>query len=327
MAISQGPVRGSFTTSATAGTPQRIAVPSGVDYIKWINTSRYGTAINSATANLRYVRGEYYANMAAGSCLIDRQDQSATETTLEAAQITSNGITLIDDGDPASFAAVATANPAFNQADGATFTTGSAHGLAVGDVVRVYGLTGALQYAGLLLSVVTVPSTTTFTCRLNTTGITQATAGFVKKIASGRLFYPQNRQIAAITVGTTTVIRLTVQHYYEVGDKVSFRIPDAYGMVELDGLVGEVTAVNAALATNTITVDIDSSAFTAFAFPTSANFQTSFAQVIPVGEIASKVTNPSENDGIIGVEFGSDICSGASEVINFWCFYGGQVLS
>lgn len=326
MSITQGPFRGTFTTSATAGTPTRVAVPSGVDYIKWINTSRYGTAINDATANLRYVGGEYYANMAAGSCILLRQDQSATETTLEAAQITSNGITLIDDGAPASFAAVALDNPAFNQADGATFTTGSAHGLAVGDVVRVYGLTAARQYAGLLLTVVTVPSSTTFTCRLNTTGITQATAGFVRKIASGKLFYPQNRQIAAVTTGTTTVIRLTVQHYYEVGDKVSFRVPEAYGMVELDGLTGQITAINAALGTNTITVDIDSTAFNAFAFPTSANFQTSFAQVIPIGEVATKVTNPEDNDGIIGLEFGSDICSGASETINFWCFYGGQVL-
>jgi hypothetical protein len=318
MAITQGPFRGTFTST---GVAQRIAVRSGVDYIKFTNRTQW---FDDDPSGPIVVGGEYYANMAAGSAIILRK--LSGDNTLEGVGFTADGFTLIDDGNPQSFAAVATANPAFNQADGATFTTSSGHGLSIGDVVRVYGLTGAKQYSGLLLSVVTVPDSTSFTTRLNTTAITQATAGFVRKIASRGLFFPQNRQILQVTKGTTTVIRLNVQHTYTIGDVVTFRVPSAYGMTELDSVRAEVLAVNTALGTNTITVDVDSSSFTTFAFPSSTNFQTSFAQVIPVGEVAQDVDNPSDNQGIVGIEFGSAVCGAEGDEIDFWCFYGGQVL-
>jgi hypothetical protein len=54
----------------------------------------------------------------------------------------------------------------------------------------------------------------------------------------------------------------------------------------MNNLLGVITAINT--TTNTITVNIDSSGFTAFAFPTSAiaALGVSFALVVPVGEAA-----------------------------------------
>jgi hypothetical protein len=60
------------------------------------------------------------------------------------------------------------------------FTTGSAHGYVVGDQVWLSGLTGGTGLvANQLYTVVTVPSTTTFT--LNTTHSSNVTAGTVQR--------------------------------------------------------------------------------------------------------------------------------------------------
>jgi hypothetical protein len=87
-------------------------------------------------------------------------------------------------------------------------------------------------------------------------------------------------------------------------------------MTEINGLIGNVTAVNT--TTNTITVDIDSSGFSAFAFPTSAIAAggITFAQVTPVGEAAiNSVAQPygnllddsTDNVSINGVTIGATV--------------------
>jgi hypothetical protein len=55
--------------------------------------------------------------------------------------------------------------------------------------------------------------------------------------------------------------------------KVYFTVPASYGMKEISGLTGTITALNVAATTNTaaynMVVNIDSSAFTPFVFPAS----------------------------------------------------------
>ena len=70
----------------------------------------------------------------------------------------------------------------------------------------------------------------------------------------------------------------------QVGMKVSFRIPSIFGMQEMNGLTGTVTAVNTSTTVNSFTVDIDSSAFSAFTFPANGNQPFSPAVVVPAGE-------------------------------------------
>lgn len=61
---------------------------------------------------------------------------------------------------------------------------------------------------------------------------------------------------------------MTVGHGMIVGQKVKLSVPAEYGMAEINGLEGNVTAINT--TNNTITLDIDSSSFSAFAFPATA---------------------------------------------------------
>ena len=83
-------------------------------------------------------------------------------------------------------------------------------------------------------------------------------------------------------------------------------------MIEMDELIGNITAIST--ANNTITVDIDSSAFTAFAFPTSAvaGAGVEAPQVIPVGETANdtyanNLDDATDNQAFRGVQIGTTV--------------------
>jgi hypothetical protein len=67
-------------------------------------------------------------------------------------------------------------------------------------------------------------------------------------------------------------------------------MPTGWGMPQINGLLGTITAIGTAIGgcTNTISLDIDSTAFTAFAFPTSAvaAIGTGAPEIVPVGQAA-----------------------------------------
>lgn len=76
-------------------------------------------------------------------------------------------------------------------------------------------------------------------------------------------FFPQMREISAITQAQSAVVTTTEDHDFIANELVSFRSSRAYGMVEINNLRGKVLATSS----NTLTVDIDSSNFTAFSIP------------------------------------------------------------
>ena len=80
-------------------------------------------------------------------------------------------------------------------------------------------------------------------------------------------------------------------------------------MIEINGLAGTVLAITQ----HTFTVDIDTTAFTAFAFPLTAAVPFSPAVVIPVGESATFGTldDATENIGVMGIVLAPGITSPA----------------
>lgn len=106
-------------------------------------------------------------------------------------------------------------------------------------------------------------------------------------------YLPDNKNISAITKGRTTLVQTDSNHDFNVGNTVYFEIPTDFIMRELDGMIGDITAVTS----NTFTVDIDSQGFSTFSVPGSF-FQP--AQAIPVGS-----TNYGlENQGIPALPVG-----------------------
>jgi hypothetical protein len=127
---------------------------------------------------------------------------------------------------------------------------------------------------------------------------------------------PQFIYITNISPGTvlstpisgSSVVSTTVDpsQYYVVGNKVRFSVPSGFGMTQMDGLTGTITALNQAATTNTaaynIVVNIDCSAFTAFVFPASSLSPTAplFATFAPAGSS----TQQNQTTGVYtGYEF------------------------
>ncbi len=193
------------------------------------------------------------------------------------------------------------------KASGPTVTTTAAHGLVVGDVVVFSNLyqtstTGMQQIAGIPFQVVTVPTTTTFTINWNTnqSNYTAISAGGLNTLASFKqvlypaLYAPGVAVISAITLGTTTTIQTTMPTNVVVGQEIGFRIPSAWGTIQLNELPNVLIpgspiygyVVSVTDSTNFV-VNINSSAYTAYTsnIPFLSFVGLKFPQVVPVGDV------------------------------------------
>ena len=124
-----------------------------------------------------------------------------------------------------------------------------------------------------------------------------------------------------MTTGSPTQVQLTANVTdlnYVVGQIIKFKVPAVFGMPQLDGVQAEVLSFNS--TTNTYTVDLDSSSFTAFAWPASSAVPHDFPTTIVVGNDSSSVVNPLTNLSSINMELGAGIDgpAGSSGDVIYW---------
>jgi len=98
-------------------------------------------------------------------------------------------------------------------------------------------------------------------------------------------YVPKSFAISDITLGRTTKVTTSVPTQYIVGQLVRLLIPSFFGTRELSNQLAYVISVTS----NEITLNIDSSNFTAYK-PTPAHYTTP-AQVIGVGDANYNTTN------------------------------------
>lgn len=101
-------------------------------------------------------------------------------------------------------------------------------------------------------------------------------------------FQPAMRIITAITQSNPAAVTTSFDHDYITGEIVRIYVPDTFGMRQIDKLTGEITVT----ATNTFTIDINTTTFDAFSVP-SGNVQ--YAQVVPIGERNDLLTAATDN--------------------------------
>lgn len=301
-------VTGTFTSD---GTAVNISVPPGYTEVQLYNLSNLGSA--AANTNVMIALGT--SDMPAGAGIYWPKTSGAA-TLGTPVHVDSNGFTFLTDSGNQT-PGPATAITGITNAAPPVVSTASTTGLANGDIVRVYGTTGQLNIAGLDFTIGSLIANTSFELSNMAAPGAAATAGNWRRIPFDARFYPRNRVITKISQATSALVTMSVTHGFTVGQEVRFIIPDDYGMTQMDNLLGTITAIGTADsdgATNTITVDIDSSAFTAFAFPTSATAAAgvSFAQVVPVGEAASStyanlLDDATDNQSIRGVTIGTSV--------------------
>lgn len=301
---------GYFT--ATAATAKTVTLPFVPNTFEIWNKTQWGS--NSATSQIQYAIG--YSEDTAGYGY--SQQNVASQVYMKNIAHTTGAFTFFSAGQPALGPAVALTSTYITQASPALVTSTS-HGLVTGDVVYLYATTTMLQVGGIPYTVTKVDANT-FTINVVSSGFAAAaTAGYFKKVLYPNLYLPGARYITAITTGTTTLIGVSQNHNMVVGQQVQFSIPSQWGMTQLDGLKGYITAV----ASSTLTVAINSTSFTAFAYPTSATagLGVSFPQVIPIGDSNTgysgpTVPQPQTIPGAYVANTSSGVIVGASLLLN-----------
>jgi len=323
--VFSGTNQGRFTAD---GEAKIIAIRSDLDWM-WVKNLTVSYAAGAGTgAEFYWQRG-----MTQGRGTI--YTKTAVTGALAVAQIAANsGFYLIDTsvnlpGPSLALTGITSANPP-------VVNTANTSSLSDGDIVRIFSTVGALQLRGLDFTIDTITPGVSFELAFMA-GIANANpgAGTFRRIPYNPLFYPSTRFITKISQATQAIVTLSVIHDYSIGQVVRLIIPTvtavAYGMTELDGMqvtIVDIDQPDADGEMNTITIDVDTTGFTAFAFPLTTAPGFTPAQVVPMGENTAEALvagvdilgDATRNTGLIGIQLraGSSSPAGVEDDIIYW---------
>lgn len=272
---------GTYTTAATP-VAINLSIPSEYTKITVYNITDMG----STAANTNVMQAYATSSMAAGSGYVTtKTNGAATLGTTTSLAANAGGFTFVADSASSNLGAALTVTSTTNAAP-PVVSLASTAGLNTGDVVRYVNSTGQLNISGMDFTIGTVVANTSFPLQFMVASGGAGTGGSVRRVPFDPRFYPPYRYITAISKASSAVITLSVTHQYTVGQEIRIIVPSAFGMIEMNNQLAVITAIDTTL--NTITVNIDSTNFTTFAFPSSATaaLGVSFALVVPVGEAA-----------------------------------------
>lgn len=292
---------GNSFTSTGAGV--KINLPSSADYFVTTNV----TQLPLAPATGVVIRAEWFGpkfgvgQTAANDGVRWKKTNSTNALLIDtfATSTASNGFTYVTTS-PIVEAQAANAITAITAASPAVVSQTNTY--SEGDILRLYNTTGMLQIAGMPFQISTVSGSGYTLIGLRAAGFAAAgTAGFTRRISKFSAVDPEFLYITEITQATQAVVRTSVDPtaYYVIGMKIHFSVPGSFGMKEINQLTGTITAVSS--ANYTVTVDINTTAFTAFAFPASTASPTAqlFATYAPAGQ-------STQFDPLTGVQTGYD---------------------
>ncbi len=306
---------GSFTSDGVSETIDLNPLHN-IASVDLLNITQFGSAAGTTPV----ITAHWELGMAANSVITGLKTNGAATIQIPAMN-TTQGVSVQNTSDqtPGPLVATGTAVSAASPAVVSDASTGTL--IANTTVVRMLNTTGMLQIAGMDFTVGTINAGVSFQLRY------LAAAGFAapatnadwRIIPFNPQFYPRRRYVTAITQATSAVITLSVAHDFTVGEQVRIFNPDYanFGMAQIHQQLGTITAI-ATGATNTITVDIDSSAYSAWAFPTSAVAAAgiTFAQVVPVGDEAV-LTGSTQNLSSRRILLGTNAIGGANDVMRY----------
>jgi len=304
--LSQGSFLANLTANPIPGTgavysasAYTIQIPSAADWVSVRNFTQFGTAgvatarFNGGAANAVIGREFFWQRgMAPGQAIVKYYTTGGQ--TLTGDVLNSGGMTIYDptglQANSQPLLGTPTAVTAVSSATQPVVTTGSTAGLFVGGVVRLFGTT-ATDVNGIDFIVSSVTTDTSFTLLYATNSLATATGGgtggYWQQVYYPPLYYPARKIVTDITqAATNAIVSTAVEHSMTVGQVIRFNIPAASGMTQLNPtpknnyLYATVTNIVGAYA---FTIDTNTSAFTAFTWPTIAQMPSSFPTYEPVG--------------------------------------------
>ena len=278
---------GSFTST---GAGVQIPLPSSADYFTTENITQ-----EAATNPNTVIQGRWYGPKFGAGASPAGQGIKVVKTTADLTGVfaANTGFTYVTVA-PVVEAQAANAITAITAANPAVVSQTNTY--SNGDIIRLYNTTGMLQIAGASFQISSVSGSGYTLLGLPATAsngfASAATAGFTRRISTYNAVEPEFLYITNISQATQAVVSTSVDPslHYVVGMKIHLSVPYSFGMVQINQMTGTIVAVNAVSATSNIgaynlTINIDTSAFTAFAFPSSASSPTMalFATLAPAG--------------------------------------------
>ena len=281
---------GSFTST---GAGVKIPLPSSADYFKTWNLTQLA-ASNPNTV----IEGEWFGpSFGLGQSAAGLGIQTVKTTFNLSSNFGANlGFTYfttspnVEAQNANAITAITAANPA---------VVSQTNTYSNGDILRIYGTTGDLTIGGMTFQISSVSGsgyTLLGLANVAGNGLAAATGGFTRRVSQFQAVDPEYLYITNISQATSAVVSTSVDpsNYYVVGNKIHFSVPPSFGMVQINQMTGTITAINAVAASgNTgaynLTVNINSSAFTAFAFPVTTMSPTTalFATLASAGSQTS----------------------------------------
>jgi hypothetical protein len=219
-----------------------------------------------------------------------------------------NGVTT-----PIAIQSVADAvQPAFQAANTGGILTGN-----TGITIRTF-VANWPQLNGLDLAVTPVTNTSfTLIPTLATTPGGVGGAGTWQQVLYPPSYRPTKSIICNISQAVNGLVSTLNYHGLAVGQSVRLVVPAVCGMTQLNYLSAIVMTVP---TTTTFTVNIDTTAFTAFRFPTILQSPCTFAEAIPYGEsLVTSFADSVTNLGSIGMTLtgGAGFPAGAANNIGW----------
>lgn len=306
--------QGSFVSD---GISETIPLRASPTYFTVFNQTKFG----SAAASTEIIKGEWWDGMSDAQILAHNKTSGAATVQIPA-MLTTNGITVVD-------TSVSTLGPSLaltviSAATPAVVTLASTAGLTNGDTVKVLDPTGMLQIGGIDFTIGSIVANTSLELSyLPATGFAApASAGSIRRVSQDAQYAPRVRTITSISQAAQAVITFSETHGYGVGEIVRFHVSSDFGMIEMEGLSGVVRSVDT--AANTVTVSINSTAFTAFAYPTSviAAGGISYPHAAPFGDEGNVFSGATVNQSAIEMQLGSSSVGATSDVIQWRAFAG-----
>lgn len=285
------------TATITAAAPTIIQIPSGADWLKVYNYTQFGSA-GTSTATFQgsanaAVGAEFYwqRGMAAGTGIVKYRNATTTPA-IAFDTLATGGFTLYDPSGQDALALPllgnAVATTASTNATRPVVSTASTAGISVGTIVRMSN-TAQTDVNGIDMVVGAVTANVSFTLLTATNPLATAPgaiggAGFYRIVNYNALYYPRRRYVVKVTQAVTPTVSTSIPHGLCAGQLVRFEIPDLIPVAGMTQLNKQTATVLSVTDDYNFVINIDTSAYTAFAWPTIAQQPSSFPHFNPVGE-------------------------------------------
>ncbi len=323
--VFSGTNQGRFTNDGNATT---LILPSGVDWL-WVKNITQSYAAGGGQGV------EYYWQLGMTQGRGTIYTKTAVTNALAVAQIAVNaGFFLVNSsvnipGPSLSLTGITAGNPP-------VVNTANTASLNNFDVVRIFSTVGAKQLGGLDFTIDNINAGVSFDLTyMAPIASANPGAGTFRRIPFNPLFYPPVRYITKISQDTQAIVTLSVTHEFTVGQSVRLIVPTvtatAFGMTELNGVQATIVAIGQADIdgeTNTITIDQDTTGFSAFVFPLTTDPGFTPAQVVPIGENTAEALlqgadilgDATRNIGFFGIQLqgGAASPAGSDDDVIYW---------